>query len=513
MQRRADNEGVALIAVLMVMLVGFIAVASIAAAAMFVIRANVTNKGTTQSFIAAESGRDQMLARYLASCATSIPDSTATAPLYKNVIVVSSGPDDARQTSPATCASATQTTVFDIVSTGIGPDGSTSTVTSTYNRTVTYTNQPGGSLAYLSGTFTLTQSEYTGDIVIRDNTLPWDCNSHSTIDGDLWVLHGDVVLSSTCKITGSIYAGGSVTIKSANTEVDGSIVSAGFINLTGNNLTLKGDLLATSDISVDKSAKFSGGATQTVKSGGTATVPGTPPAGGVFSGVSPSPAVFNPSIATVYAMTTWMDISATQPLWGSDVQWVTPSSCSADVTSYLTTALSAPYMRVGVDYSACTATATINIATPASVKHDVVFLVPPKVQMVVNISQNLTSTLPAPPQLFFIHGDANLTNSLPDCGTGSSPTDAINLPATMTPYVMFYTPCGIKQLPKNAFNGQYYAGNNSDPHWVQPTLTCQPMAWAPLINLGCKIAQASNSNNGTVQVSILPPILVSQTER
>ena len=76
---KSGEDGAVLITVVIVMLVGFIVASVVAASVLFTIRANATNKGLTQAFIAAESGRDVAVAA-MAACSTT--HFTGTDPIY-----------------------------------------------------------------------------------------------------------------------------------------------------------------------------------------------------------------------------------------------------------------------------------------------------------------------------------------------------------------------------------------------------------------------------------------------
>ena len=67
--RRDDEAGAVLVAVVVVMLVGFVVAVAIAGSVVFTIQANVSNRSSTQAFIAAESGRDAAVAQINAAIA------------------------------------------------------------------------------------------------------------------------------------------------------------------------------------------------------------------------------------------------------------------------------------------------------------------------------------------------------------------------------------------------------------------------------------------------------------
>ncbi|MFB7885671.1 hypothetical protein [Microbacterium sp. NPDC056057] len=529
-RRDGDKEddaqaGLALVMVLVLMLVGFVIASLVAASVLFTFRANEDNLSNTQAFVAAESGRDAMLAAVMANgCTKSIADSTS--PTYRNVTALF-GADATHLTD--SCLSTTASATIQITSTGYGPEGDSSTIVALYQRLATYTNQPGGSLAYFSGTFKLTKSTYLGDVVIRDGT--YTCNSDSTINGDLWVPRGGVILSQSCNVTGSIYArdaitvgGPKITIGTTGVAGTGDVVSQnGSITIDTNNGEIIGNVLSGGSVTLSKGTVDGNVKAKTTITGTGATVKGTKTAS-----VTPSPAVFNPTLEAVYQMTNWLDLGSDPALWGTDVQWTTvPNSaanCKANMTATLGQTLGAGKTRYGIDYRACTTEVTVTL-NAGNIKNDAVFLVPAAVEMNVTVGGSLTSVgAAATPQLFIIHADAATTAAGPNCGPSpTNPVDELNLPgkaSTFSPYLMIYSPCGLDKVPNSSssvsFTGQFYAADNetSTNHWVQPEFTCHAMAWSPLINLGCYIKDATGTgDDGTIITTIQPPSRVSQVEQ
>ncbi len=540
-----DDKGVALVVVLVVMLVGFVIVATVAASVMFTFTANNGNQIRTQAFIAAESGRDQMLAQYLASCKLSIPDST-TAPMYKNVSVVSSGSDAAHQSSPATCASATQTSVFVISATGQGKDGTVDTVKSTYMRPVTNTNQPGGTTSAQFGTFQSTKLSYTGDFVVRGGD--YSCTQGATITGNLWVLKdttkspavgGNVDLGAGCQVTGSIYAQGSVSLSGQGLSVGGNVISVGTSeSVTAKKGSVGGGIFAdgTIDFSSTTTASYLAGGAVTGGSGSGANAATSaancapvPGAKCMVNGTltsTPGTAMYIPTPATVWNLTTWVDLDTTSNWTGTtaNVLWYKPTgSCKSDWSSVLTQTLAAPYTRVGVDLSACANSAAVTITSPAATQtNDVVFVLPAAKSMSVTITGNLNSGLSVAnaqnwPQIFLIHSDSKVaTPPGPDCGSGAN-GDYVNLPSVVQSRIMIYSPCGLAPGITNgngklSFYGQYYTVAD-DKNDAQPEVNCQPMTWAPILSMGCQIAPSNSNGGGGSNPVPQPPTLLSQTEQ
>lgn len=501
---RRDDSGAVLVTVVIVMLVGFIVAASVAASVVFTVDANYSNRDRTQAFIAAESGRDVALANVAAgSCAV---NGTASDPNYSYKLKTTSGaqPEDFSDAGLSSTCPTVDTKFVMIESTGTGPDGAAAVVTATYTWQVYYPGQPGGTMAYFDGAFTATQSSYQGDLVMR--TGSYECNAQSSITGDLWITTGDFTVSAKCVINGNVYVKGKATIgNGADVQIAGDVIAEGAISVTSNKALIGGDIVSNSTITTS-SGKVSGNAT----AGGTATVAAGTVVGTVTSNAS-SPAVFDPTLDRVFQMTKWLDLPVDRATWGSDVYWITGPCNGANVMSAATASVPAPYTRVGVDYTACTGAVTIKL-TGGKVAHDVLFLVPPTSTMSVSVTGNLTSTLTPQPQLFFIHGDGVLGNEAPDCGMGSA-TDSLSLPSTVQTRMMLYTPCGLGSVNHIDFNGQFYSNYDGDEHWVHPEFTCQNMAWEPILGLGCSVRQASeDAGPPPPPTQQLGPV-VSQRER
>ncbi|WP_344735943.1 hypothetical protein [Microbacterium awajiense] len=502
----------ALIAILMIMFVGVIAAALVAGAVMFTIRSNVANENTTQAYIAAESGRDAALANVLASTCTLTASNPrgggGSAPFYEATV--------------DHCPSPTSGDTFQIVSTGWDENGESTTITSDYSRVVTYKNQPGGSLAYFDGTFTVTQSSYTGTVVVRQGN--YDCSTaKSTIDGDLWVVNGSVDLSSGCTVTGSVYARDDVEMWSNDVTVGGRITAGRDVILSANNLS----------IGMSPSSPREPGDTD-VRAGGNVTITsprgqigGTVIAGGTYTGSAsvtiggaepldgqPNAAVFTPTLQQVYDMTTWVDVSADRAQWGDDVHWyaVPSGQCAMDLSTQLTTALPSGKSRLGVDYSSCGGNVTVKVNSNKQLPHDAILIVPPNRTVRIDITGTLTSPAGKSTQMFVIHADA-VPDSEPTCVNGSASDRLVNVPADGI-RLMVYTACGVPRLTgsfKDTFYGQFYAGNPGGVDWVQPEFVCQPMEWEPLIDLSCALSEAGTGEHGTI-VQVQKPVLMHQVE-
>ncbi len=502
--RRDDDRGAVLVTVLIVMLVGFIVVASIAAAVVFTIGANQTNRDRTGAFVAAESGRDAAVAAIAqGACVTS---GSGTDPDYTFRVKTTTGAQPASFDDPGlVSACPTIDSRFVVIeSTGTGPAGATSVVTSVYTWQVFYPGQPGGTMAYFDGAFTATQSQYEGDLVMRSGN--YECNAQSTITGDLWLTSGDFSVSAKCVIDGSVYVRGNANLgNGADVSITGDVVAGGSISMTSNKAIVGGSLTANGAINTT-----AGSAAGNATAGGAASVaPGT--VAGTVTANAGTPAVFNPTLEKVFDMTRWLDVPIDRATWGGDVRWFEGPCNGTDVMTALKQPLTAPYTRVGIDYTACTGPVTVRLSG-GQVAHDALFLVPPASTMSIVISGSLTSVLVPQPQLFFIHGDAVLGNDAPDCITGSS-TDSLSLPATAQVRMMLYSPCGLGSVSHINFNGQFYSNYDGDEKWVHPEFTCQNMAWEPILGLGCSVKDAAEDETPPPPPTQQLGPLITQRER
>ena len=181
--RTGNDDGAALLTVVIVMLVGFVVASVVAASVMVTISANAHNRSTTQAFVAAESGRDVAVAALTAGC--SATTFSGADPQYSSSIYVTAGNQPAAATDAGVTAGCpTSSTRYVVVrSTGTGPDGSSTTIDAVYPWQVTYSQQPGGVVTYFSGSFTAGVSHYTGDLVLRDGN--WACFFDGILDGDV----------------------------------------------------------------------------------------------------------------------------------------------------------------------------------------------------------------------------------------------------------------------------------------------------------------------------------------
>ena len=560
-----NDEGVALVLVVFVMLIGLIATATIAAAIFFVTNGNITNRSNTQAFVAAESGRDSVVAALVAanaagtcSASTLTPPSTVGRPSgpYFDVKAQSiTGPAPATWNSAVPPACPTQNTNYIVIqSTGYGTNstsGPKTTIVSVYQwQVVSHTSQ-SGTMAGTNGSFHgvgggSSSNTLKGDLVVR--TSNYTCSGSSVIDGDLWVLGGsdgtnggNVTITGGCDITGNVFANGSVTSNGGNAgsnpiTIGKSIIAGGLVSMDSNGVTVGGNCVAADGANCGQ-----------IASGGTVTLSGTGPnVGTVLTRVTGRPTApvisasnwkhpdgtaltgsvgaaptFSPPLnssqnggstaGTVYAMTSWIEFG-TGTAWQGTPAVATRLTCPANPNTALSTATG----PVILDYSGsgCFATSgntTTITLTGGNVPNDAVFLVAPGKSMKVQINGNLGGPSSPTSQVFFVHQSLNTGNVATDCGRASG--DSFTTGAvTIAPRIMVYTPCGLNGTWTGTLTGQFYVGGSMT---YNGNFTCTPMSWnptpSPMPNMDCKILGSGGAAGSTTYTLSLGS-MVSQAE-
>jgi hypothetical protein len=315
-------------------------------------------------------------------------------------------------------------------------------------------------------------------------------------------------------VSGDIRAGGDITLTSNKSLVAGSVYSNTDVIIDG--VTISGNVVATGSITVDgttfQPAIVNG---QPVEQ----TFPSTGGVSGTLTVGKQEAAVFNPTLAAVYEMTTWVDLPMTRSAWsadgtgGTNVDWHTGPCSGVNVSSLVSSPLPTGKTRTGIDYTGCSGPVRINIdGGNVAVNRDIVFLVSAGSEMTIDIDANLTSPHTPRSQMFFIRGDGINTNSIPDCGTTMG-SDALDQKKSTDIRMMFYSPCGLGPSSQNGlqFNGQFYSNSDGSTHLVQPDFTCQEMKWAPMLDMGCSIAAAVTSPGTSIPLP-QPPELIWQSE-
>jgi cytoskeletal protein CcmA (bactofilin family) len=496
---RPDDDGAVLVTVVVVMFVGFIIAATIAASVVFTIGSNVDNKDRTQAFIAAESGRDVAVASLTSAITStglncgavtmSANSIAGAAPTYSYSIRSSEGADrpDAWDAAGVTATCPTPTTKWVVIrSTGTGTDVAQTTIDSVYPWYHGPATQPAGTLAFFEGEFTATKSTYQGDLVIRDDG-DYTCNNADgvSIQGDLWVLKGGLSITKDCVITGSVYTRGLIDTKNHKLTVGGDLVSLdGSILLTANDIKIGGDVYAKGTISTKNGSGIVNGSFKTA-----ATVTDHAPADWKRIDGTAVPVLehqtaptVSPTLDQVFAATSWIELTNTVP-WSTD-STVYTGLCSA---AELQTVLTVPGTRAFIDMTSCTGGANPNEITVApgnfALARDAILYVPATKGMNLDLTGTITKAA-GDPQLFIVHADANGSDSKPTCTTGS---DKFTATATISVRTMVYSACGITNSMALTMTGQLYMGNLGI-HLNGGTFTCTPMEWKPQIGkLSCGV--------------------------
>lgn len=503
-----DEQGAALLSVVVVMFVGLAAAVLIASSVVLAMWSNGNNRSNTQAFVAAESGRDAAVAQLNAAIAANGTFSCNAATL------VGSNPADTNPDYTFTVYSTdgAKPTVHDglesvcptkdskyIVINAIGTDaaGGRAEIDAVYPWIVQPEQQAGGVLAYFAGNVTSTVSNYTGDLVVRSGN--YSCVNEGTINGDLYVTHGSVSLSKDCTVNGNIWARDNVDASSQLIRVTGEVRAGGDITFVSNGSQLgatpppaspapNGDVLAGGKIEL-KDAGSSGRVYGNLFAHGTISVGTKWVVAGTQTPDAPVP-VFNPTLDFIKSVTSWIDLDEASG-------WNVPSPISAcSLTSAQIIALMSDggTTPIAFSYQGCAEVTTdITLSGPASVAitKDVLFLAPAGKRMNLHIDTGLTGGK----QIVFLHADASRDldsgETSPSCGNGNT-KDTFDLDAgrnVTSVKIMVYSPCGLTGNIHASFTGQLYSNDSGTLSFGNgASYTCALMAWPDAFKkLGCKI--------------------------
>lgn len=508
--RAHDDSGAVLVTVVVIMFVGFIIAATIAAAVMFTIGANVDNRDRTEAFIAAESGRDVAVASIRSKigedgvdCATNPPAMIAsgTAPNFDYTILTTDQVTNDPETLGAaawsdTCPTDT-TKWVKIESTGWEVPSATTTIDAIYPWYVGPSTTPSGTVAFFEGEFTATKSTYTGDLVIREG--PYECNNGASggIQGDLWVLRGPMIVTDTCIVTGSVYVRDGISVANKQLRVGADLISVGgTIRLNANGVEIGGDVYAAGNIDTKTGSGVVKGSFKTpadmIDHDPTKWTNGaTPPATVPVDDNAPAP-VISPTLEQVYAATSWIELTDTTTWSSSAMPVYAPAPGTVCTTAQLQTVMSAAGTRAVIDMTGCPAGGQGIEVAPGNVTlaRDVVILVPAGEQMNLKLTGTISrpggTTLANGPQLLIIHLDPNGADGRPPT-CSSSALDKFDAGTTNDVRTLIYSACGINSTMSLTMSGQLYMGSDG-LHLNGGTFTCVPMSWAPTLpTISCGI--------------------------
>ena len=537
-RRAVDDDGAVLITVVVVMLIGFIIAVTVAASVMFTIEANVGNKDRTQAFIAAESGRDVALGSIREkiqpgglNCdptktpAPPLMSAGGTAPNYEYNIftsteVVRPSTDDSTAWD-ATCPTNT-TKWVKIESTGWQVPTDKITVDAIYPWFFGPSNTPSGTVAFFEGEFTATKSTYTGDLVIRDGD--YECNNGASggIQGDLWVLRGELRITDTCIVTGSVYVRDQISVANKQLKVGGDLISVGgMIKLNANGAEVGGDVYAAGDIDTKTGSGVVKGSFKTPgqmvdHTPASWTNGATPPAAVPIDDAAPAP-VISPTLEQVYNATSWIELTSTTTWSSIALPVYAPTPGSVCSTSQLQAVMSVAGTRAVIDMTGCPAGGQGIEVAPGNVTvaRDVVILVPAHEQMNLQITQTISrpplTTLETGPQLLIVHLDPNGSDGRPPT-CSSSQLDKFTPTGVNNVRTLIYSACGINGTMSLTMSGQLYMGSDG-LHLNGGTFTCVPMSWAPTLpTISCGIKGSGGIFDPTNTITRLDD-LAYQTER
>jgi len=297
--RRRDDEGVAMVTVVILIVVCFTVASVIAASTMFGVRQTSSDQSRLQALAAAEGGRDYTVSQLTNGC-TSSTYSSATTPAFTTTIYPSGGASAPTSTSGLTagCPGASAKWVV-VRSIGKAPDGTLKEVDADYpwSASAQQAIADGAIIEGGSAPDNISSAQvYHGDMILN-TTGTVDCNGSATFDGDVVLPRGSISLSNSCKITGSVIAYGDIKLYNMTTAVGGDIISThGNVSIEG--ATVNGNVKAYGGVSLNNSVTIghdvvaegqptatnsTGTSSFTGSSGSMKTIGGSVTVGGPFS--------------------------------------------------------------------------------------------------------------------------------------------------------------------------------------------------------------------------------------
>lgn len=478
LSRRRDEEGVAIVTVVILVVVCFTVVSVIAASTIFGVRQTTDDRSRLQALAAAEGGRDYAVAQLIGSgCVPDysnqpgqpgyIPtDPSFTADVYfvqdtdpiHDPAPESTDDQDAGCPQPAAAGDDPETGFVGVASTGTATDGKThKTVLAWYPWTTeevpdgivgAVVEGEGGSVEadvqnqeIYNSAGSLTAAPHDANVILR-TTGGLKCTT-AEINGDVVVTQavptdlggtaavGSPLVLKNCTIHGNVYAYASIQIQNS-TVIDGSVVSLdGTIASAG---TIKGDAWAYGSIT-----------------GGTVLGASHPDQGATI-------AVPN----SMSGATTWKDYAFDSAAWNAD-GWThfaylgstrpaeLPStatqlvpghaSCSFQSDSALQAAVNGLTGRWVIDTTGCPNSSGVSLKqADLSLKADVTLVVNNFTldSATVQSADGTTSH-----EFNLIQSDSNLTDSIPDCPDPTVQHSATNFTMTSPITGLLYSPCDI----------------------------------------------------------------------
>ncbi|MEQ6896264.1 hypothetical protein [Microbacterium sp. KR10-403] len=281
--RTKTEEGVALLSVVMVSLVIFILLATIAGTVLSSTLTLANDRGTTAAVSKVDSGLDAALASAVMNRCVRHRESTEVGYSY-NIYRSASDEKPTSVTAPGVMPGCPQTGDKYLVVEASTDDGAHLTVVNSYLWVTRDLSGRDGAVVSGGGTSFSTSALAVlgadGDLFLAEGNL--NCNNSSTFDGDVFVLQGNVTLSNACFIGGSLYASGSVAISNNAVGVAGDVYSLGNFSMS-TGATIGRDVRTRGTLTVNSGAKINGSATGTRTTLGNTIIGGSVSASGPLS--------------------------------------------------------------------------------------------------------------------------------------------------------------------------------------------------------------------------------------
>lgn len=492
-KRAPRDDGVALIAVMGLMLVIAILVAVLVSVGLSATSFTTASRATVQAKAAALAGIDATRASLLTGCTTpSVATTAVGSPVtgrYQVSIQVPNGTGWALG-----CPSSTTTQVR-IVSTGTAAAQAVGTNTSGNAVTVAAVLSAGAAApssgstgpavyAYKAGAIgqigaIRAENGSTPDVLVKTGDV--DCSGVGFADvADLVVADGGVTMRGTCAIAGSVFssdalnlsqsasvggdavassvtlggtssiAGGVWTPGALSVSLLGSVggnASAASLGLSGTG-RIAGNAWVTGTTSAAGLATVAGTLTTKVLSGSTSPAPGRTTVKGLGTGASPYPV---PSTPTVPG---WLNYIYSDANWsGYTIVRLSGGTCgSSQLTAALTTIGSA---RGVIDARNCTGGVDAGLAQTYTIKNDLAIIANK-----FNLAGTSSIVGAGPANLYLISPDSG-TSTTPVCPPGGGITVGGTFHFGSTLSTMIYSPCTVSLEAVNTVRGQIWASQVS----------------------------------------------------
>ncbi|ALJ18742.1 hypothetical protein [Microbacterium sp. No. 7] len=468
------EDGAALVAVVVVMVVGFVVVSLVGVAAMFSMQSTQAEAGRVRALVAAESGRDAMLGA-LTSGGCAVTTLTGTEPTFTARVFPVSVPAGGGLPSSTVglverCPDASTTHV--VISSEGTADRQSVTVDAVYEwkveREVT---RLGGSVGGGSGFTVLASAFYEGDLVIRSGDFNCDLALPllNHFDGDVYVLNGNARILGFCSLSGDLYVSGDVT---GVGTVSGRIVAGGSISFL------------------------------------------------VFS-ASKSNGPFDPPAEELLERTQWFDLNEATAWPGFTTELTLPAATcnSPAVRGQIVDLLNGSGGKIVIDTSACIDQIDLSPAflssTSVTVKRDVVLLVNNGFRFASGWLSGGGGKL----YVVQTNTSADPENPAPRCEGRTGITLTASGGWGGWPETLVYSPCGVTVSGAggvnilSGFKGQIIAPTSGS--WnILATRTCARFTIPGLFDLVCDLSDAGSSGGtGGTGGASAPGALVRQTER